>query len=314
MKRSLLFVLLAIALTYAVRELEYAGVRRNKQGEFAKLRECFLEKNDYDMLYLGSSRAESQFHPGLIDSLTGLRSYNAGLLGATAPFMLTSLQGYLENSAAPKYVVLNIDYHSFSDNTDTIFQFARYFPYLSNKALYNGLQERDPRFCWFRALPFYSMPYFNSRYLNAAIRGYSGTVSKYDTLHVRGYSPVMPVPRPDIDTFRLEPQRSEPPAIVMQSFDGIVRLCKTKNIRLIFVLSPLHRRQRESLLNERELVAMLHRYAEKNQIPLLDYSQHPVGYKNELFADPAHLSREGSLVFSRFFARDVLPFIERRHK
>ena len=58
MKRALLSVLISLLLLYIVRELEYQGVRRNESGEFAKLRETFLEPQDYDLIYIGSSRAE----------------------------------------------------------------------------------------------------------------------------------------------------------------------------------------------------------------------------------------------------------------
>lgn len=311
MKRALLYILLAIGLTYGARELEYAGVRSNRQGEFAKLRECFLEKNNYDMIYVGSSRAESQYNPVIIDSATGLRSYNIGLLGATAPFMLAGLEGYLEKSTAPKYVVLNIDYHLFTDNPDTIHQFARYFPYLSNEALYKGLCARDSRFKWFRYVPFYSMPFFGTRYLNASVRGFAGITGFYDTLHVRGYCPVVPEQAVDIDTIRVKPYRSVPAPVIMESYERIAQICSEKNIRLILVISPLYAKYSGWLLNEDELNARFHAFAQQHHLPLLDYAHDPLGSEKALFADPAHLNKAGSERFSRLFAHDLPQYIRR---
>ncbi|HTF02633.1 MAG TPA: hypothetical protein VK826_01355, partial [Bacteroidia bacterium] len=149
MKRALLYVFLAIVLLYAVRALLYEGLHRTKSGEFAKLRTVFEEKNNFDVIIIGSSRAECQFYNPIIDSVTGLSSYNLGMTGATMPLIAATLEAYLENSEPPKYVVLNIDLHSLSDNTDTVYLFPRYFAFLDNEKLYEGLVARDKRFLYF---------------------------------------------------------------------------------------------------------------------------------------------------------------------
>src|SRR4051812_41780984 len=113
MKRPLIFILISITLLYVVRAIEYTGIRKNEKGEFAKLRVAFEEKNNFDILIIGSSRAECGFYSPLIDSLTGLHSYNIGMTGAAMPFIRSTLEAYLENSKAPRYVILNLDLHSF---------------------------------------------------------------------------------------------------------------------------------------------------------------------------------------------------------
>ncbi|TND01789.1 MAG: Uncharacterized protein FD123_4165 [Bacteroidetes bacterium] len=309
MKRILVISLIALALLYALRELEYAGIRRSQQGEFAKLREMFLEPQHYDVLVVGSSRAEAHFNTAVIDSATGLCSYNAGLLGATSPFMKTALEAYLENSKAPQYVILNIDYHAPGDSPDTIHDFPRYFPYLANEKLYAGLCKHDKRFPYFRYLPFYSMPYCGTRFLNSAIRGYAGKTGVYDSLTYHGYLPVIRKIIIDPDTFRFPVYRKMPPEATMQGYAGIISLCKKNNIKVIIVLSPLYKQFSKWLTNEAEVVSFLHDFAAKQDVPLFNYSRSPLCDDKSLFADPAHLNREGSTRFSRIFAKDLAQYL-----
>lgn len=309
MKRLFIITLIAVALLYLVREAEYAGVRRNEKGEFAKLREMFLEPQQYDILVIGSSRAEAHFNTALIDSATGLRSFNAGLLGATSPLMQTAFDAYLENSRNPELVILNIDYHTPGDSPDTIHDFPRYFPYLANKKLYKGLCRQDQRFPYFRYLPFYSMPYFGTRYLNAAVRGYSGRIGYYDSLTCQGYLPLLPEKPVDPDTFRFPVYSRLPSPEIMEGYAGIIRSCRDRGIDVIIVLSPLYKQFSKWLTNEAEVVSYLHDFAAEQNVRLFNYSRSAVCDDKSLFADPAHLNREGSNRFTRIFIRDLAQYL-----
>lgn len=313
MKRSLFYIALAIGLTYLVREVLYAGIRRNTGGEFAKLREVFLEKNKYDLLIVGSSRAESQFDPRIIDSIAGTHSYNIGILGATMPFIDGAFEAYLSKSDAPKYAVLNIDYHVFTDNTDTIHQFPRYFPYFGNDVLYQRFSDRDVRLKFAKYIPFYSLGLSNVRYLNAAVRGWAGRPGKFDTLAYQGYSPVpYLVDHPiNIDTLPYKPYTSTPPAAIMKSTNDLIARCKAKHIQLILVISPLYYRQSEALQNEKELVESYHRLAEKKQLQLFDYSADSMRFDRKNFMDPAHFSLQGAKTFSKKFGADLKAYMEK---
>jgi hypothetical protein len=305
MKRALLFVFAAISLLYLVRELEYEGVRRNAGGEFAKLRETFLEPQDYDMIYIGSSRAECSFYPPIIDSVTGLRSYNIGMKGATMPFIRASLEAYLVHSKAPKYVVLNIDIHSFTDSPDTVFDFPRYFPYLSNPALLKGLQEADPRFNTFTWCAPYSMPYFNAHYLDASLRGWTNNPGNYDAAYTRGWAPSLTNDSiGDLDTITMKPVIPEPPDFIWKNLDRIVSLCRENNIELIIVISPLFHRLEDNIADSGRRRDEFRNYAASNHLAFMDFT----GYlrtEKDLFSDPAHLNAAGAKVFSRQFSARI---------
>jgi hypothetical protein len=283
----------------------YTGVRKYDTGEFGKLKHAFIDANAYEILVIGSSRAESHFHSGIIADSTRLSVYNIGMTGATMPFVQTALEAYLEKSKAPKFVILNIDYHVLMDPVDSIHHFPRYFPYIGeNEALYNGISNQDPRFPYFRYLAPYSMPYFGSRYLNVALRGFAGKPGKYDSTYVNGWSPTEQALIP-LDSCAYAPYLSEGPELIWESMTNIDAICKKKQAMLIVVLSPLYEKQSNAIINEKEIKDRISAFQTAANGIILDYSRDTLCTRQEYFADPAHLNKTGAMVFSRRFAHDL---------
>jgi hypothetical protein len=310
MRRALIYLVIAIGLLYLIRELEYMGVRKAENGEFAKLRTTFLEENNFDLIVIGSSRAECQFYTPIIDSATGLNCYNIGMTGATMPFIASTLEAYLVHSKAPKYVVLNLDLHSLGDNNDTVYRFPRYFAFLSNEKLYEGLQARDGRFVFFRWLPFYSMPYFNNRYVSNSVHGWLNTPTQFDDDYEKGFSPSIPDPTwGDLDTAIMVS-----PAIPSAVWDGvkkIKRLCTENNCELIFVISPLYRRQQAVVKSYDRSYNELLEYAAQNQIAWIHPDDKMLSYNKQYYNDPAHLTKEGAKIFTRSFSADLVQYLDK---
>ncbi len=310
MKRALFYSAIAIALLYVVRELEYVGLRKNEGGEFAKLRVVFEEKNNFDLVILGSSRAECQFYTPIIDSATGLKSYNLGMTGAVMPLIAATFEAYLENSAAPRYVILNLDLHSLSDNTDTVYRFPRYFAFLDNEKLYEGLQSRDSRFFWFKYIPLYSMPYYNNRYISNSIRGWINKPSKYNVDYELGFAPsITDTFLGDLDTATLIGLNTKIPEVVWNGFLKLHQLCKERKCQLIIVVSPLFHRQEQVVQNYTEVLQKFKSYAVQEKIPLLDLGLDSIRFEDQFYADPAHLNKSGARKFTRTFCSAVKQYL-----
>jgi hypothetical protein len=312
MKRALLYTVIAVALLYAIRAFEYAGIRRAPGGEFAKLRTLYEEENNFELVIIGSSRAECQFYNPIIDSVTGVHSYNLGLTGATLPFIATTFEAYLVHSKAPKYVVLNLDLHTLGDNTDTVYHFPRYFAFLGNEKLYEGLNARDGRFFFFKWLPFYSMPYFSDRYRSNVAYGWLNRPTKYDAGYAQGFAPTYTNPlRGDLDTMTIIETHADIPPAVWESVNRIRELCAANNCRLIFVVSPLYVRQEACVTNYSHSLTAFHDYAVANNIGWIDFGHDSIRYRPELYADPGHLNLPGAKEFTLHFSPELGQYLEK---
>lgn len=304
MKRLLLYIGVCIALLYGVRELLYIGIRSNAGGEFDKLNISFRFKHETDVLIVGSSRAECQLYPPILEKFLGARVYNIGMTGATLPLVTRCYEAFRENSPAPKQVILLADIHSLGDRPDSIYHYPRYFPYLSNAKLYEGLSELDPRFRGFKWNAAYSLAHLSDKYRNAAIRGFTGKKSKYDYQYKDGYSPCEAV-MSDSTFFSLRPYTypKSLPEHFTAALQELAELCRKDGAPLIVLLAPVHTSYTKQLPGYEARIAELQVLCDQLQISC----GNPVSSGNmqdrRLYADPAHYNVKGALLYSIYAAK-----------
>ena len=109
---------LALVLAYVVAlDLGTSSVlwklfQRTNSGERGGLSNFALSK-DADVLVLGSSRAQMQIMPSVIDQRLSLRTFNAGLKGHDFLYAAALYDLWLHQHSPPRAVVLTVDVESF---------------------------------------------------------------------------------------------------------------------------------------------------------------------------------------------------------
>ena len=302
-KKGIIYVSVVIALAYALQWFILAGLRHNKQGVYDKYNTLFLKHNTYNALVLGSSRAEMHIDVALLDSLTGLHSFNAGVSGATTRMAYAVLKAYCVNSEIPKIIFLECDFHISHLNTDTIFNFPRYFPFLSNKVLYSEFKHIDPRFTQFRYNPFYGLPYMGIPYINPALNGWLGKQGIYDASYRNGFFKNTVIDHYDhFDTKTYYGFISEE---TRNYLDSIITFCKVNSTRLVFTMSPAYIKAQKEVMNKPQIIEEYGRIAKAHQIPLFNYSNDAsVIYNKRYFEDNYHMLYEGARIYTRKIAVD----------
>lgn len=287
-----------LTVLFAYRAFLYSGIRKNKQGIFNKYNELFRQKNNaYDVLFIGSSRAEMHFNPKIFDSIAGLKSYNMGISGASPKISLSLLKTYCNQHQKPKYVLYNLDYFSLQNDTDRLNDFPRYFPYLQNEFLRNELQKMDNRFSSFYFNPLHSLPYTQVEYLSASLHGWLNITGKYDTLMYKGFQ--TSVTNTFNDSNKPQPKHSFISVKNRNYIDSLMLFAKSNDIRLLLITSPVFGNGELNVRNKTQLVNQLKGIAFINRVPYLNYTDSSI-YKNPLlFADYFHLNRLGARGFTQ---------------
>lgn len=287
-----------LTVLFVYRAFLYAGIRKNKQGIYNKYNELFLKTNNaYDVLFIGSSRAEMHFDPKIFDSITGLNSYNMGISGASPKISLALLKTYCSYHQKPKYLLCNIDYFSLQNDTDRLNDFPRYFPYLENDLLRNELQKMDKRFSSFYYNPLHSLPYTQIEYLSASLHGWLNIAGKYDTLMYKGFQTSESNAFNSSD--KPQPKYSFLSVKNRKYLDSLILFAKTNDIRLMLITSPVYGNGEMNVSNKNQLVNQLKNIAFINHVPYLNYTDSSI-YKNHLlFADFFHLNRPGAYRFTQ---------------
>jgi hypothetical protein len=82
-RKAITYFVLTTLLLYGFRQLHYYGLLKQEKGYYAKYKTAFFEKNTFDVIFLGSSRAEMHYDTRIFDSITQKNSFNLSLAGAT---------------------------------------------------------------------------------------------------------------------------------------------------------------------------------------------------------------------------------------
>ena len=300
-KKIITYVTACICILFVYRSFLYIGIRKNKQGIFSKYNDVFLKQgNNYDVLFLGSSRAEMHFAPRIFDSITKFNSYNLGISGASVKVNYVILKTYCHQHQKPKHIILNIDYFSLKSDVDTLNDFPRYFPFLNNDYLRAELNTVDGRFTSFYYNPFHSLPYTQIEFLSASLHGWLNISGKYDTLMYKGFQTV-----PSNEGGQISKSKPIYSFISKKNrnyIDSIVSFSKKNKIHLTLVTSPIYGKGYHHVLNKSVLVNQLNDIAGINHIPYFDYTDSLIFNDPKLYFDEEHLNFIGAKKFSNHFS------------
>jgi hypothetical protein len=258
----------------------------------------FTEANDYDVLFLGSSRVEMHYNTKLFDSLTGKKSINLGLAGASPELAFAALRMYLENSRAPKLLFYEVDYHSIKTDGKEIKDFNNYFPFLSDPKLRSHLNNMDDRMNHFYYNPYYSWPYTGFKNISTGIHNWLGIANLTDSLYHKGYmkevlrAPLNYLPTQRSYTYFHPNNRSY--------LDSIILLCEKKRIDISLITSPMFAGGELEVVNRQEIIRQINNIAKIHHISYFNLSSLPFCNQRLLFADHYHLNYAGSLKFTPY--------------
>lgn len=285
-------------LCMAVQWMMMAGIRANRTGEFAKLRHMFMEANDYETLFLGSSRAESGLMPDVFDSILQTRSYNIALTGADPLQMEVLLEAWLVHSKMPEVLVLSVDVHQL-DRPSPLYNSIRFMPYLKNPVLRQRLPEWDGRLVRGHRLAPYGLTLLGDRYLYAAIRGWTGQSIAFDRSYSQGYVPV-PAPGPVgpyTDTLQV--------SIIPEQLAALERMLKAhgSRTRIVIILGPLPAGRLSTLEGLEGIRSLIGHLAAEYEVPVLDFVEDSTLTGNEWYIDFNHLNGQGARLWTEKVAR-----------
>lgn len=304
LKKIIFYFFVLTALSFVLRFFIHEGLRKNQSGVFDKLNIIFHQTNLHEVLFIGSSRAECHFNTKLFDSITGLKSYNMGISGSNNSFTYGIFKSYLSNHPSPKIAIMNIDFHFAHQGSDTIYEFPRFFPYLDNKVLYDELVKRNKRFFAFKYIPFYSLPFLGEKYLNNCFRGYMNRPSTYDLSMYQGFQYINPIEYKKINYTDTISYTATILKENLDYLDSIIYVCKEKNIKLFFVVSPTHQIVSKRIKNIGDHIGKFQSIAGQNHIPFMNYTNDSICANDKYFADLYHMKKEGADLFTVKFSKD----------
>lgn len=258
------------------------------------------DKSVDDILIFGSSRAKSHYNAQMISDSLGISCYNCGISGCGIISAYGRLLLLLERHT-PHTIIYEItpefDLIDKIDNHRHLANLKRHYDRSGIDSIFWGVDPTE-RYKMVSGMYRHNTSswrdlfnYLHKPSRDPEIKGFFPIYRKMNPLNMRN--------RPQ--TFHLQEDYVYD-SLKIQYISKFID--KTKNINLIFVVSPTWSGQDTIVLDTVKQICK-----EKN-IPLLDYSNSPkYKHRNEYFFDSSHLNTRGA----NKFTRDIIHELRKRH-
>lgn len=292
--------LLALGLDYMISH----GLANSSGHPHQAWNEIRSGKYASDIVIMGTSRALEHYAPYIIDSITGLRSYNLGMGGYSVNVELMKYRYYLHYNPHPKYIIYDVDQLLLTiDQVAHQHQSEQFLPLFYDKALRHDLLLYG--YTWIDAY----MPM--ARYWGYQVQNKRGILEYLNIKHYCDY-PSFKGHHPDYDSWNPSclhytdtiPSRVEAEAKVM--FVNFVQKCQESGEKLIFVTSPVFYSYVEMSPEWNQYIAWYDSIAKANDIPYLNYMTHEICRDSTMFNAGVHLTPAGTKVWSAILSNDLV--------
>lgn len=270
-----------------------------------------IPPNSLDILFLGSSHFLSGIDPAIIDSVSGMNSYNMARVGLRPASAYILLQEVLQKQR-PEYVVLDIFHRTFiGSGYNHLYDFG-YVRYDSGKvdfALTNFSLAENTRLLF----PTYL---YRSNFPKAGpLLGLNKKKANWRELHYKGYIahpetvPLANLEENEFLNYRFDPSDIDPSSL--QYLEKLVALCKEHHIKLRWVTTPIPDICLEGIQNNEQINDYFNLLSDQADIPYLNYNdpvrKRALGLSDSSdYSDDDHLNVSGARKLSIDIAQVLL--------
>jgi hypothetical protein len=295
LKRFLIYLIPIISLVFTIScTLKYITNR--------KLEKLTINKN-IKTLIIGDSHAECSFNPSYIDN-----SINVAQSGECYYYTFFKLQYFLSKESSIKTVVLACSYNNFNSFWDdflflkekTVPMLERYYQILGVEGFKNIMFKP---YSWKYMIGSIGFPIKEN---NEILMQQLKNTKEYIFPFWGNYQPFTKVNINDTiisnginKTYYNEGKLRVMSSIQKKYFDKIVNLCKSKNLSLILINTPIVNKYKEQIPERFKSYynKIAHEVANRKLITLLNLSTFPI--PDYGFYDPTHLNQVGAEIFSK---------------
>jgi uncharacterized membrane protein len=297
-KYFLIIIISAGILSLCATAVVNKGLTRSGVDFYGKINAATDASKNTSLLIVGSSRALVHLDPYILDSVTGLNSFNYGLNSGSVKTWYNLIKSAVNFQPNVKAIILNVDYSMFDPEKD---------PY--KDAYYYPVEKKIPGLMFYdsgkvdlmhRAVLF-DISLYDDYAKYAAIDGWlrPGRVSPGV---YKGYYPYQEQRNnfntiPQLDTAKKEVVFSSGGVKI---FNDFIYLCKQKNIKLICVMAPYYKKYtpEKYCTNFFTITDSIRKISQKNNIPFFDLSNTKIAWEKDYFFDINHLNKKGASVYS----------------
>lgn len=246
-------------------------------------------KDNYDIIFFGSSRANHHYDTPFITDSLGINAFNAGEDGRGLTYQVPLIESYINNNS-PKVIVLEVFpilNGAWNDRISMLYPLASRYPKITEVS-----EWVDPYNRYFLKSNLF-------RHNSNLMPEFKTVLHPFKPIEKRGFEPLPQ--RAAIKPLEYITTNSDPfsaDSIEEKALRHILDLCQSKNIPIVGVMSPVYSNS-----------ASAHNTAsifEEYNFDFLDNSKFrlPISAE-EYFQDPSHLNNVGAREYTKFFMKQL---------
>lgn len=272
------------------------GMRLRDTGEYGKINALANADSTYQLVILGSSRAETGVIPSLLTD-TPSEAFNFGFVGASVPFQEVVLETLLAKDAKPETVILCLDLYNLVEKSPVMYS-NKFLAACTNPIFRKGFFQLETSLQRQYYLAPYGLMRLQDAEVYAGLRGYLGWETDFDRAHHRGYVPVPTDRNTKWMTTFPDSIPVEADSTILKSLDRIAQRCADEGVQLIVVAPPLHPAYKSRLHGLPEMQKRIARLAAAWHLPYLDLTDDPAFDDPTIFMDHSHVNAHGAQALS----------------
>ena len=298
----------SLCVSFAAGWVIKKGLQKSGVHFYDKMNAARDINNKTEIILAGSSRTLYQLNPKVIDSVTGLNSFNFGLNAASIKTSCNVIRYAIQHLSSSKLVVLNIDYSMFAVDKDP-YKDPYYYPYENDTAAF--IMNNTGQMNTLHKLKLFDISLYDDYVKYAGIDGllrprrkqpgeYKGFLPHYE-LH--------DFEAPGLDfLYKRNIPVSEKGFELLKT---IIDLCKQNNKQLVLVLAPYANTYfpTKYIDNYYDIINNTDSIALQNNIPFFKYTNLPFANDNGYFYNTNHMNIRGADIYSKMLAIDIANYL-----
>lgn len=301
------FFVVAYVLLYVCDAIVSSGLRNNMSNVYKSWNEVYKGEVNADLIINGSSIAEVQISPKVVDSILHVNSFNLGMSGYSFLMQQAKYNVYLEHNKSPKIIIQIV-----GDGTlvkkEGLFQKTQFLPYLKDSIIenitkkYEGFTELD-----------YQVPLFKySDNFRTVLKGL-GSFCGYEPLESDRYKGFSSNDFKWDDKFE-EFVKKYPNGLkytasqeIEDLFQKYIKTQSELGTVVFIVFPPTYYKVEKYMLSRAEFVHNYDMIAKKyNNVYFLNYSSNSqFSNKKDLFYNTNHMNSYGANFFTEYLCKDI---------
>lgn len=275
---------------------ERLAMKTTNVSPYARINEVNDMKDvDADLIILGNSRAEMGYDDSLMTGLCGMKCLNLAYSGYSFDYEYHIMyESYLKHNKKPEYIIVDVGPIVFFDHNKPVYN-IQMLPYL-NRSEFDFYIDLCPQLT--KAHKILPIKYFGKM---AKVMKEINRLMYPEEKYTKKKRKVQWNKNKD---FYGKPQPLENNKTIIELFGRFLDECKSQNIRVILVCSPLHTNDGSKYFDMKGFWNIVMWCNKDTQFTMATYQDY-FGNDTLCFSDPGHLNEYGKQLFTTKLIHDL---------